>query len=81
MQRDYVDSLFSAHFSAVFDAPIAPHNFNCMRIMAEGVELHCGKWSPYSMRYVRNLASYCDTKSPDELSHIYSRIGHYCSSV
>ena len=81
MHRDFYDNLFRVHFEPIYDAPIVPHNFNCLRILVAGVELHCGKWSPYAMRYVRNLANYCDTRGPQELAHLYSKIGDYCSLV
>lgn len=73
--------MFARHFSDVYDAPVMPEHFDCLRIMVAGVEVHCGAWTPYSMRYVRKLVDACDEKSPQELAQIYSKIGDYCSIV
>jgi len=62
------------------NAPETPQNFDCLRMMVGGVEEMCGDWTAYSLQYVRRLANICDTKSADEVSDIYVKIGQYCGS-
>ena len=48
--------------------------------MVGGVEEMCGPWSSYSLKYVRKIADACNTKTADEISQMYVKIGEFCSA-
>ena len=80
--RKFVDFLFEQpHFDDAANAPENPQNFDCLRMMVGGVEEMCGDWSAYSLKYVRKLANVCDTKTPEEISDIYVKIGQTCGAI
>ena len=75
--RQFVDKLFSANFDEVVNAPEVPQDFDCLRVMVEGVEDLCGPFSAYSLKYVSKLANMCDTQSQD-VTETLVRVGEYC---
>jgi len=77
--REFVDSLF-LQFETDANAPETPQDFDCLRMMVSGVEEMCGKWSAYSLKYVRKLANICDTSSNTDISEAYVKIGQYCGA-
>ena len=78
--REFVDALFSTHFEEAANAPENPQDFHCLRMMVGGVEEMCGPWSAYSLKYVRKLANACDTKTTEEISDLYVKVGEFCSA-
>ena len=78
--REFVDSLFTTHFEDATNAPDTPTNFDCLRMMVGGVEELCGPWSAYSLKYVRKVANACDTKTTEEISDLYVKVGEFCSA-
>ena len=77
--REFVDSLF-LQFETPANVPDTPQDFDCLRMMVGGVEEMCGKWSAYSLKYVRKLANICDTSSTEQVSDAYVKIGQYCGA-
>ena len=80
--RQFVDELFnSEHFEITRNAPATPENYDCLKMMVQGAEDMCGKFTAYSLKYVRKLSNVCDTKTPEEIADIYVKIGHYCGAI
>ena len=44
------------------------------------VEVHCGEWSSYSLKYAAKLANACDSKTPTQLEDLKVKIEAYCAS-
>ena len=79
--RQFIDAFVAEVFPEEnVNAPEIPQNFDCLRMMVGGVEEMCGDWSAYSLQYIRKLANVCDTKTADEVSDIYVKVGQYCGS-
>ena len=78
--RQFVDSLFAEHFDATNDAHRPIVDYDCLRMFVGGIEDMCGPWSAYSLKYVRKVATACDTKTTDELSALYTNIGQTCNA-
>ena len=82
--RQFFDDLFDQDFFAAEEANAADvhvNDYDCLRLMLGGVEEMCGDWSAYSLKYVRNLVTVCDTKPAVEISKIFYQIGEYYLSA
>jgi len=77
--RMFTDKLFNTTFETVVNAPETPQNFDCLRVMVEGVEDLCGPFSAYSLKYVAKLANLCDTQ-PEEVTNTLVKVGDYCNA-
>jgi len=77
--RQFADKLFNTAFDSAVNAPEAPQDFDCLRVMVAGVEDLCGPFSSYSLKYVRNLANLCDTQ-PEEVTNTLVKVGDYCNA-
>lgn len=78
--REFTDKLFHEAFEYIENAPETPQNFDCLRTMVEGVEERCGRFSAYSMKYVRKLANICDTH-PDLVDKTLDKASDFCSKA
>ena len=81
--RSFVDGLFAVNFP-VFgenDAPEIPQDFDCLRLTVNAVEEMCGKFSAYSLKYVRKLANVCDTASHEEIGQLMGSVHEYCNTM
>ena len=77
--REFMDSLFMQFEDSPNADPIV-QDYDCLRMMVGGVEEMCGPWSSYSLKYVRKIADACNTKTADEISQMYVKIGEFCSA-
>ena len=77
--RQFTDKLFNTAFDEAVNAPETPQNFDCLRVMVEGVEDLCGTFSAYSLKYVYKLANLCDTQ-PEEVTNTHVKVGDYCNA-
>jgi len=79
MHRQFTDQLFNTAFEPAVNAPETPQDFDCLRVMVEGVEDLCGPFSAYSMKYIRKLANLCDTQ-PEEVTNTLVKVGDFCGA-
>ena len=42
---------------------------------------HCGRFSDYSLKYVKNLVHTCETETSETIAHYSQLIASTCSSV
>jgi hypothetical protein len=59
---------------------VQPRNFNCLRYMVDAREKDCGKFSDYSLQFVRHFVHACETYAPLEIEAAISRISAHCSA-
>ena len=78
--RQFVDKLFATLFGEFTDAPETPQDFDCLRTMVEGVEGSCGRFSAYSLKYVRSLANMCDVQ-PHMVHETLRQVQNFCTSI
>ena len=79
--RQFVDKLFNDEmFSHTRNSEAPVQNYDCLKMMVEGTEDMCGKFSAYSLKHANKLAGICDTKTAEEIADIYVKIGQYCSA-
>jgi len=45
------------------DLVVQPHDFDCLRTLVQWRELVCGKFSDYSLQYVRHFVHACESQS------------------
>jgi len=65
--------------SAANDIFPAPRNFDCLRFIMGFVEEKCGRFSDYSLKYVRNLVNICETQA-NTVDGFLHRIASVCSN-
>ena len=41
----------------------------------------CGEWSDYSLKYTKNVANACDTKTEAELGELMGNVFQHCTSM
>ena len=63
----FVDALFSEAFPKHFgkdadevELTVQPEDFECLRFMMDVTEENCGKFSDYSLKYVKHLVHVCE---------------------
>ena len=78
--RQYYDTLFATLFGDSANAPETPQDFDCLRKMVESVEDSCGRFSSYSLKYVRSLANMCDTQ-PEKVQETLKKVEEHCTSI
>ena len=79
--RQFVDDLFDLHFPDMgVNGPPTVSNYDCLRLMVTGVEEMCGDWSAYSLKYVRRLATACDTMEAEQMAQLYTNVGLHCGA-
>ena len=79
--RQFFDELFNLDFFHIEGAPETPQDFDCYRMLIGGVEEMCGSWTSYSLKFTSKLAAVCDTKTAEEISDAYVKIGQFCGAI
>jgi len=77
--RQFVDSLFAEHFSHN-DVIQDIKDYDCLRMFVGGIEDMCGPWSAYSLKYVRKVATACDTQTAEQIATTYANIAEHCGA-
>jgi len=80
--RMYVDSLFAKTFPDHQNNELVTDitDYDCLRFLIDSTEQSCGRFTDYSLKYVKNLAHICETSSPLEVNYAAVEITKYCSS-
>jgi hypothetical protein len=62
-----IDSVFSSVFPHhnANELVFAPKNFDCLRSMIKAHDESCGRFTDYSLKYVRHLVHTCETETPE----------------
>ena len=83
--RLFVDKLFKDAFPTHFgpDADLAeltvqPRNFNCLRYLMDSTENNCGKFSDYSLKYVRHLVHVCENEEEAGVYEVANKMADLC---
>ncbi len=66
--RENMDSIFNAVSSTILQekvkemisAPVNTVSFDCLRAVNDVVDAHCGRYSDYSLKYVKHVAVMCE---------------------
>lgn len=59
--RESEAELFKSVFGEVEGLVAQPHDFECLRTLVEYREASCGKFSDYSLQFVRHFVHVCET--------------------
>lgn len=78
-----VDAFFGDVFSHhdANEMVVQPEDFDCFRFMMNNYEESCGKFSDYSLKYVKHLVHACETESPAELNNTAIKITERCNNI
>jgi hypothetical protein len=78
-----VDHIFQTILGSKLEATkefAAPRNFECLKGLVEHYTENCGKFSDYSLKYVKYLVLECETLSvPSAVDSIMHRIRNACN--
>lgn len=55
-----------------------PTDFDCLRYLVEVHDASCGKFSDYSLKYVKHLAHTCETESAEMVQSYAQLLAHTC---
>lgn len=75
--RDAVDSIFPSALTSVLgpqalvdvqSSPVIPRSFQCLKTVNDVVDAACGRYSDYSLKYVKYVAHMCESKVATGLS-------------
>lgn len=62
MRTDHIfEDLVPHHLRASAD-PVRPRNFDCLKSAVNTYEKHCGRFSDYDLKYVRQLVILCESQ-------------------
>jgi hypothetical protein len=85
--RMFVDKLFAEafpkHFGAdadLMELTVQPSDYKCLRYLVESTENNCGKFSDYSLKYVRHLVHVCENQDEDGVYEVANKIADFCEA-
>jgi len=85
--RMFVDKLFAdafpKHFGSEkkdFELTVQPTDYPCLRFLMEGVEQNCGKFSDYSLKYVKHLVHVCESQDQLGVLEAANKIESFCKT-
>lgn len=78
-----IDAVFSSVFPHhnANDLVFKPTNFDCLRSMISAHDEACGRFSDYSLKYVRHLVHTCETESEEMIAQYSALIAQTCNIV
>jgi len=79
IHRMKVDHIFEDLFGAISgneEIPL-PRNFDCLRSMVNAYTESCGKFSDYSLKYVKYLVNECEVR-PNTVDSVIHRMKSVC---
>lgn len=81
----FVDKLFAESFPKHFgedskevEMTVQPEDFECLRFLMEVVENNCGRFSDYSLKYVKHLVHVCENQEEQGVIDAGLRISEFC---
>lgn len=77
MEADYRFSSFFDHAGVALVSQ--PEDFDCLRFMMNTYEENCGRFTDYSLKYVKHLVHVCETESSFNISKTASKIADICN--
>jgi hypothetical protein len=85
--RMYVDRLFEQtfpkHFGkdalSDFNLTVQPSDYNCLRFLMSTVETNCGKFSDYSLKYVKHLVHVCENQDEQGIMQAAQKVANFCT--
>lgn len=80
--RMFVDELFSKTFPShqSNELVVEVQDYDCLRFMIDSTELSCGRFSDYSLKYVKNLVHICETSTTMEINNAAHDIAKFCAT-
>lgn len=57
-----------------------PRNFDCLRYMVDARESNCGKFSDFSLQFVRHLVHACETYAPHQIEASIKKMSEHCAA-
>ena len=80
--RMYVDGLFAKTFPQHQTNELVTDitDYDCLRFLIDSTEESCGRFSDYSLKYVKNLVHICETSSPLEVNYAAVEITKFCTT-
>jgi len=80
--RMRADDLFEQFFDhSGIDLVVHPEDFDCLRFMMNNFEENCGKFTDYSLKYVKHLVHVCETESEFNIQKTASKISDICNNI
>ena len=83
--RMFIDKLFAETFPKHFgenanelELTVQPEDFECLRFLMEVVENNCGRFSDYSLKYVKHLVHVCENQAGQQVLEAGIRISDFC---
>jgi len=77
--REKEAEMFNKVFGEVEDMVTQPLNFDCLRTMVNGREEHCGKFSDYSLQFVKHFVHVCETE-PASVGLYMQKMVEHCAT-
>ena len=85
--RMFVDKLFAEAFPKHFgpdadlvELTVQPKDYECLRFLMENTENNCGKFSDYSLKYVKHLVHVCENQDDNGVYEVANRIADFCET-
>jgi len=85
--RMFVDKLFANAFPKHFgegadkvELTVQPTDFECLRFLMESTENNCGKFSDYSLKYVKHLVHVCENNDETGVLQAAIKIADFCEA-
>jgi len=71
--------MFESIFGKVDEFVAQPLNFDCLRSMVETREEHCGRFSDYSLQFVKHFVHVCETE-PQSAGFYMQKMAQHCAN-
>lgn len=86
--RMFVDKLFEVTFPKHYgeekgdevELTVQPTNFDCLRYLMDSVENNCGRFSDYSLKYVKHLVHVCENQDETGVVQAALKIADFCEA-
>lgn len=84
--RMYIDKLFAEafpkHFGPYaaedFKLTVQPSDYNCLRYLMSSVENSCGRFTDYSLKYVKHLVHVCENQDEAGVAEAARKVAEFC---
>jgi hypothetical protein len=79
MRADHIFEMFSENsYNLSDDTFPLPRNFECLKAMVKHTEEKCGRFSDYSLKYVKYLVKECESIPAGAVDGLMHRISRIC---
>lgn len=74
-------NVFPHHQNMANDLFVQPIDFDCLRFLVTVHDENCGRFSDYSLKYVKHLAHACETETPEMVQNYGYLIADTCRNI